>query len=229
MADLMKAECTTNSFVGFLDSDVGSLLANGIAAIQLSDYVTIDENGKSVYNKNAIDNFFKKFQSSKNVSQKEMVIIESLLYSTINNNTIDEESLEMILNSSLLAINSSNRESFLKIWKQVSYEMNSYTECLMLQNMEILTGRKKNLSNEENELKCKLKSIIMLNDVVKVMNSRASSIQLNKIDGDNVLLNYYSKNGLDRLVTDYIPKYGISGIFNAKEIKDYSDNQTEKL
>ena len=117
MADLMKAECTTNSFVGFLDSDVGSLLANGIAAIQLSDYVTIDENGKSVYNKNAIDNFFKKFQSSKNVSQKEMVIIESLLYSTINNNTIDEESLEMILNSSLLAINSSNRESFLKIWK----------------------------------------------------------------------------------------------------------------
>ena len=95
----------------------------------------------------------------------------------------------MILNSSLLAINSSNRESFLKIWKQVSYEMNSYTECLMLQNMEILTGRKKNLSNEENELKCKLKSIIMLNDVVKVMNSRASSIQLNKIDGDNVLLN----------------------------------------
>ena len=213
MADLMKAECTTNSFVGFLDSDVGSLLANGIAAIQLSDYVTIDENGKSVYNKNAIDNFFKKFQSSKNVSQKEMVIIESLLYSTINNNTI----------------NSSNRESFLKIWKQVSYEMNSYTECLMLQNMEILTGRKKNLSNEENELKCKLKSIIMLNDVVKVMNSRASSIQLNKIDGDNVLLNYYSKNGLDRLVTDYIPKYCISGIFNAKEIKDYSDNQTEKL
>ena len=107
--------------------------------------------------------------------------------------------------------------------------MNSYTECLMLQNMEILTGRKKNLSNEENELKCKLKSIIMLNDVVKVMNSRASSIQLNKIDGDNVLLNYYSKNGLDRLVTDYIPKYGFSGIFNAKEIKDYSDNQTEKL
>ncbi len=230
MANLMRVKCTTNSFIGSLGYDVSCLLASGMTSIELSDYITENENGEYIYNTDSIKHFFSGLKYDEAITQKDILIIESLIYSCANGDTIDAENLEMILNASLLATNSSNKEHFPEIWSWVSREMTGYTNVLITQNYDLLTPRSKDdpLSEEEKVLKQKIKSLIMLNDTIKVMDARAGSIQAARLQGEEVLFEEYTKNGYDYLA-DYLGKNGLTGLFNEKKLNDYGDARNKRL
>lgn len=228
MADLMNVNCSTNSFIGSLDVDIGCLLASGLASIELSDYITQNENGGYDYDKDSIRHFFGELKYSESLTQKDILLIESLLYSCVNGDVIDAENLEMILNASLLATNSSDKSRFPELWNLVSREMNSYTETLIMQNYGILSMNKTSLSDDERKLRSKLKSLIMLNDTVKVMNSRAGSVQTAKLQGEEVLFEEYSKNGYGHLA-DYLKQNGLTGLFNEKKLNQYNETVIKRI
>lgn len=230
MADLMSVECTSNSFIGSLDYDVSCILAGGVASIELSDYLTQNDDGEYVYNSDSINHFFKNIKYSEAITQKDVLIIESLLYSCANGAEIDTDNLEMILNASLLATNSSNKERFPELWSWISREMCTYTEVLITQNYDLLTPRPKGTtrSNEEQELKSKIKSLIMLNDTVKVMDARSQSIQAAKLQGDEVLVKDYM-GGYAANLTDYLSQNGLTGLFDEKKLNNYNDAWNKRI
>ncbi len=228
IAATMNVKCTTNSFLGSLSADVNGILASGVASIELSDYITEDENGKYVYNTDSIKHFFGGLKYCEAITQKDILIIESLIYSCASGDTIDAENLEMILNASLLATNDSNKDRFPEIWSWVSREMSVYTEALITQNYDLLTPNGTSLSEDELELKRKIKSLIMLNDTVKVMNSRASSIQAARLQGEEILFEEYSKSGYSHLA-DYLSQNGLTGLFDEKKLNEYEDARTKRI
>lgn len=228
MGNLMNVECSTNSFIGSLGFDINTLLANGLVSIELSDYISQDGNGKFVYNMDSIKNFFGDVKYKDAVSQKDILIIESLLYSCADGDVIDFENLEMILNASLLAKNESHKERFPDMWNWVSREMSTYTEVLITQNYDLLTPSGVALSEEELELKRKIKTLIMLNDTVKVMNSRAKSIQSARFEGERILVEEATKSDADHIY-DYLSKNGITGFLNEKKLNEYNENWQNRI
>ena len=228
MSNLMTVRCSTNSFIGSLAADVNGILASGIASIELSDYMTLNGDGQYVYDIDSIKHLFGEIKYAKSVTQKDILLIESLLYSCVSGDVIDAENLEMILNASLLATNESNKERFPEMWNWISREMCVYTEALISQNYDILTPQGGTLSEDELELKRKIKSLIMLNDTVKVMDSRAKSIQSSRLQGEAVLLEEYYKDGYDHL-SDYLTKNGITGLFSEKKLNEYNDTRDKRI